>query len=125
MVMSSSATRTRHARRDRRKAKQSGWKRHGKAKTSVVGHGTAGAVRRFGRNVEIRASLPVNESQEPLRASLSHAMKGIAVAKEYVIELGWKPRLKLLLGGVLSVSMKRDNEAKTIELDVRVEWRGK
>ena len=40
--MTARATRLRHNRRDRRKAKASGWKREGCANPSKVGHGGAG-----------------------------------------------------------------------------------
>lgn len=43
--MSSTKTRKTQIRRDRRKAKQSGYVREGKRKASKVGHGTAGDLR--------------------------------------------------------------------------------
>lgn len=45
--MPNKKTRSRKTRRDRRKAKASGWAREGKSNPKKVGHGTGGSFRRY------------------------------------------------------------------------------
>ncbi len=95
--MSSSESKARANRRERRKARSSGWRRHAKAKVGRAGHGPAGS-RMLGGPARVRIRLPrveIGLTSQNKSESQSFCFGDVATGVEVLESMGYYKREKV------------------------------